>query len=201
MAAIKKYCSFESLYDKKVLELGCGYADIGHRFHLMGSRVTSSDARIEHLVQAKQRYPHLNYLQLDMDVEIIPDNYDVIVHWGLLYHLKEIENHLLKLSKNCNVLFLETEVSDSDDPNFFITTNENGFDQAFHGNGIRPSPAYVENVLQKCGFQYKLIIDPILDCWGHKYTLPIQNTKTWNHGFRRFWICWKDPHCPLLNKE
>ena len=97
------------------------------------------------------------------------------------------------------MLLLETEVSDSDDPSFYILTNEAGHDQAYNNKGIRPSPSYVESVLTKNGFQFKLITDPILNADFHRYDWNIRNTKTWEHGLRRFWICWKNIDSPLVN--
>ena len=134
---------------------------------------------------------------LDADKDDIPTKYDIILHWGVLYHLSEIEKHLAKISPKCDVLLLETEVCDSDDSAFFITTNEEGYDQAFNGTGIRPSPAYVEKVLEKNGFQFRLVKDPILNSGFHSYDWDVNNTNTWTGGLRRFWICWKDVDSPL----
>ena len=107
--------------------------------------------------------------------------------------------HLEKVSQKCNILLLETEVSDSDDIHFYIQTNENGYDQAINNQGIRPSPHYVENILEKNGFQFTLIKDPILNSDFHCYDWDINNSKTWTHGLRRFWICWKNINSPLVD--
>lgn len=198
MNAIMKYIPIDYFKFKKLLEVGCGYADIGNEFYKLGANVTSSDVRKEHIEIVKQRYPHINTLYIDGDIDEISYHYDVIVHWGLLYHLYEIENHLKMISCKCDVLLLETEVADSDDPNFYIKTQENGSDQAFNSVGIRPSPSYVERILTQNGFQYKLIVDPILNSDFHIYDWNVKNTNTWHHGLRRFWICWKNIESPLL---
>jgi hypothetical protein len=197
MNGIKKYIKPGYFKDKTLLELGCGYAHIGNRFHEMGANVTSSDARKEHLIVVNAKYPHLKTICIDGDKDKISENYDIILHWGLLYHLNEIENHITEVSKKCDVLLLETEVCDSQDPTFFLKLNEAGFDQAFNSIGIRPSPNYVERVLQKCGFQYELIKDPILNSGFHKYDWTLGNSNHWEPGLRRFWICWKDVESPL----
>ena len=126
----------------------------------------------------------------------ITEKYDIIVHWGLLYHLQEIEKHLENIAEHCDILLLETEVSDSSEDTFFIQTEEKGYDQAFHSIGIRPSPSYVEKILDKNGFHFKLIKDPILNSSFHRYDWEIQDTKTWRQGLRRFWICWKKTIVP-----
>jgi len=198
MNGIKKYISSDYFKSKTLLELGCGYADIGNMFCELGATVTSCDARKEHLEIVNQRYPHIKTLLVDCDTDNIEDKYDIILHWGLLYHLKEIEIHLEKVSQKCDVLLLETEVCDSDDT-MFISTSESGIDQAFNNHGIRPSPSYVEHVLEKNGFKFKLVKDPILNTDSHRYDWDITNNKTWMHGLRRFWICWKNINSPLVD--
>ena len=198
MNGIKKYILPDYFKDKTLLELGCGYADIGNMFYKLGSIVTSSDARKEHLNVVNIKYPHIKTLLIDCDKDHIKDKYDIIIHWGLLYHLNKIEIHLENVLQKCNVLFLETEVSDTDDINFYISTNEKGYDQAFNNKGIRPSPNYIENILKKNNFQFKLIKDPILNSNFHCYDWEISNSKTWCHGLRRFWICWKNINSPLI---
>lgn len=200
MNGIKKYISPEYFKSKSLLELGCGYADIGNMFYEMGAAVTSSDARKEHLEVVTKRYPHLKTLAIDCDNDLIEEKYDIILHWGLLYHLSEIDIHLQRVSDKCDVLLLETEVSNSDDTEFFMSTNESGFDQAFNNRGIRPSPSYIEGMLRKHGFQYKLIKDPVLNSSFHCYDWEINNSMTWRHGLRRFWICWKNIESPLVDR-
>jgi hypothetical protein len=197
MNGIKKYIKDDSLKSKTLLELGGGHGHIGNKFYELGMNVTTSDARQEHMKHVNKNYPHLKTLIIDGDKSKIEEKYDIILHWGLLYHLNEIEMHLQQISEKCDVLLLETEVSDSDDDSFFIVTDENGYDQAFNKKGIRPSPSYVEKVLKKNGFEYKMIKDPILNSSFHHYDWEIQNTKTWRHGLRRFWVCWKNTDSPL----
>jgi hypothetical protein len=196
---VKKYIGADYFKNKTVLELGCGHADIGNMFYELGAIITSSDARKEHLEVVKYKYPHIKTLYMDNDNDSIDENYNVIVHWGLLYHLGEIKLHLEKVLKKCDILLLETEVVDSDDKNFFEQVDENGYDQAINGKGIRPSPSYVEEILKQNGFQYKLIKDPILNSDFHCYDWEITNLHLWKHGLRRFWICWKnDVSSPLI---
>lgn len=196
---IVKYVKPEYIKNKQLLELGCGYAHIGNKFHELGALVTSSDARIEHLEVVKQLYPHINTIIIDGDKDSIPKHYDIIVHWGLLYHLNEIEYHLQQVLSKCDLLFLETEVLDSDNDSMYITTVEEGYDQAFNTYGIRPSQSYVEKIIKQNGFEYKLIKDSMLNTTLHNYDWDITNTNTWHHGLRRFWICWKTSSSPLVS--
>jgi len=198
MKGVRKYIPSEYFNSKTVLELGCGHADLGNKFYEMGAIVTSSDARSEHLEIVAEKYPHIKTLRIDCDNDTIENKYDIIVHWGLLYHLCEIEEHLKMISQKCDLLLLETEVSDTDNKDFYISTTEEGYDQAYNNKGIRPSPGYVEHVLEKNGFQYKLIKDPILNSPSHQYDWEVSNSNTWRHGLRRFWICWKNIPSPVV---
>lgn len=198
MNGVKKYINPAYFKSKTLLEVGCGYADIGNMFYELGAIVTSSDIRQEHLEIVKNKYPHIKTLLIDGDNDKIKEKYDIIVHWGLLYHLNEIEIHLENVSQHCDLLLLETEVCDSDDKDFYISNDENGYDQAFNNKGIRPSETYVQQVLEKNGFQFKLIKDPVLNSEFHTYDWDISNSKTWRHGLRRFWICWKNINSPLI---
>jgi len=200
MNGVTKYISPEYFTRKTMLELGCGYADIGNMFYRLGADVTSSDVREEHIEVVKQRYPHLKTLLIDADTTGITEKYDIILHWGVLYHLHEIERHLEHVSQKCDLLLLETEVSDSDDKDYFISTREDGYDQAFNIEGIRPSESYVERVLAANGFTFTCIKDPILNSEFHRYDWTIDNSKSWSHGLRRFWICWKNIESPLLSQ-
>jgi ubiquinone/menaquinone biosynthesis C-methylase UbiE len=188
---LQKYISPSFFKGKTLLELGCGYADIGIEFDKLGAKVTCSDARKEHLDIVNQRYPHLGTVLIDADNMNGLENYDIILHWGLLYHLNEIEQHLAKIAKHCHVLLLETEIADSNDPDFYIKVQEDGYDQAFNKFGIRPSPAYVEKILTQNGFKYKRIEDPVVNSQYHFYDTEITNTNTWKSRLRKFWICWK----------
>jgi len=135
---LKKYIYPRYFKSKTLLEMGCGHAHVGQKFHEWGAVVTGADARMEHLQVVNSTKPHIKTLTFDADKDDLADTYDVIVHWGTLYHLTEIENHLEKISRHCNVLLLETEVCDSDDSAFFISTVEKEYDQAFNGTGISP---------------------------------------------------------------
>lgn len=200
MAGIEKYIRPGFFQGKTLLELGGGHAHNGNKFSELGAIVTTSDARSEHLEKVQELYPHLQTILIDGDdtTHPIPSKFDVILHWGLLYHLAEIEEHLKKIAGFCDVLLLETEVADAYEDDFFIRTEETGYDQAFHSVGIRPSPNYVEKVLSQNGFHYEMIVDPILNAGFHQYDWEINGTKSWRHGLRRFWICWKtDQESPL----
>lgn len=198
MNCIKKYIPVEYFKSKKILELGSGYAHVAIKFIELGAIVDCSDARKEHIEYINKTYPDIKTLIIDADNDIITDKYDIILHWGLLYHLNNIEFHLENVSKNCNILLLESEVCDSNDSDLCISIYEYGDDQSFNNKGSRPSEKYVEKILEKNGFKFKIIKDSILNTdYPHIYDWEITNNKEFKSGMRRFWICWKNIDSPL----
>ena len=79
LSGIKKYIQNSYFTSKTLLEVGCGYADLGNEFFKMGAKVTCSDARIEHINVVRERYPELNTMVLDCDNYNINSKYDIIV--------------------------------------------------------------------------------------------------------------------------
>ena len=195
---IKKYVNLEALNGKTMLEVGCGYADLGNIFSQFGCKVTSTDARVEHLNEVNKKYPHINTFLLDCDKNKVVDKYDIILHWGVLYHITNIKEHLQNICEKCDILFLESEVSDVIDPDYNIKVYEKGYDQAFNDYGSRPSEKYIEKILEENGFNFKMIKDPILNAVGHIYDWEVKETKIHRDGLRRYWICWK-PNVDILN--
>jgi SAM-dependent methyltransferase len=182
---------------KTLLEVGAGYGDIGNFFHGLGARVTCTDARQEHLDVMSLRYPHINTFLYNLDDRNYPkghedDHYDVVVHMGVLYHLRRSPDSAIRRAvshlNTCGTLILESEVADSDDP-FYVRRRiePTGYDQGVSTKGNRPSAAYVERVLgESCTFTRYDSME--LNSIGHRYTWKVKNTGSASHGKRRFWI-------------
>lgn len=186
---IKKYIDLNFFINKTLFEVGCGYGDNGIIFQDIGCKVTASDARAEHIDNAKIKNPTLKYEIFDCDKDLLKKKYDIILHWGVLYHLDNIEKHLENMCENCDYLLLETEICDCE-ALYIIKTNENGYDQSHNNVGTRTSQKYVENILTNCNFNFTMINDKILNSDFHIYDWCVENKLTWKHGLRRFWICW-----------
>lgn len=152
---IKNYYGDNWFENKKILEIGCGYAEIGYEFYKLGAIVTASDARVEHLIYVNEKFPYIKTITCDLDMGWNFDEYyDLIIHAGTLYHLKNYEQNLINCFKNCDNMFLETVVSDSDDCNFVEYVNENGYDQAYNDIGCRPSEKNIEKIIKENNFSF-----------------------------------------------
>lgn len=182
---------------KKVLELGCGYGDIGNMFYLLGADVTITDARKEHILVAHERYPEMKKVICNLNNEWpFKEKFDFIINTGLLYHLNEITFFLKNCFSNCNHMFLESIVADSDDPEFIFFSDEKGEDQSFNEVGSSPSQAMVEWLIKENGFNFTRCFEKSLNYQMHLFDWELKNTKMRCryisdefHWLRRAWFC------------
>ena len=185
---ILEYFQPSFFYGKKILEVGCGYGDIGSVFLNLGAKVTCSDGISEYIDIVSRRFPNIDTVVCDLDNNWPDGNFDITIHMGVLYHLYDYKQALRNACSNSKILILETEVCDSDDPEYFINVEESGYDQAKNKIGSRPSPASIEKILEECNMSYIRIVDKKLNFAEHTYDWEIKNTKTFDHGLRRFWL-------------
>lgn len=172
----------------RLLELGCGYGDIGGAFAQLGAQVTACDARQEHLDVAASRWPGIEFVQVDLNQEWPFGRFDLILHLGLLYHLEPTHRSLHWSCQSTDHLVIETEVCDSSAPDVVLTTPEDGYDQAVDGVGCRPSAERIEGILEADGFTFERITDDRCNAGMHVYDWTVRETGTFTHGQRRFWF-------------
>jgi SAM-dependent methyltransferase len=204
VAWLLRHLGPETLRDKTVLEVGCGYGDLGAHFLALGAQVTFADAREEHLDVVRARYPEARRVRLDA-AERFPfpdDGFDLVLHLGVLYHLPP-DAVKAAIAEACRIgrqMCLETIVSDSDDPTYCPATVEAGYDQAFGGTGSRPSPALVEACLTSASLDWRRFDDAALNSGPHAYDWQPKNNgeydathsgRRWGH--RRLWMIRKRP--------
>lgn len=181
---------FDFFKDKKVLELGSHNGYIGNYFlEKLKSKVTSVEGRFENFCKIKENYPLLNVQCCDLDTDKWDfGKYDVIINFGLYYHLeKHHEKHLVNCINNCDLMFFETVIYDSFDSEIFFR-NESGNDQSLTDRGGTPSTSYVEDIFEKTNCKFKKYCDFELNGEGHHYDWKDANTKTFDDRSRRFWV-------------
>ena len=90
--------------------------------------------------------------------------------------------------QNSKILFLETEVLNSQDPEKIIFRQEDGFDQAYNNIGCQPSVGYIENTIKKFGKSFIRVDDKDLNSGMHFYDWEVKEDLNWRGGRRKFWI-------------
>jgi SAM-dependent methyltransferase len=176
---------------RTLLELGCGYGDIGARFAELGALVTCTDGRAEHLEVVRDRWPHLATVHANLDDEWPFGHFDIIFHLGVLYHLEETHASLRYSCRSAEHLVLETEVCNSSSPDAVVLTAEDGYDQSVGGVGCRPSAARLERLLAEEAMTFERVRDSRCNAGMHVYDWPVTESMGIMHGQRRFWFARK----------
>lgn len=173
---------------KTLLELGSMFSFIGNEFSKLGCDVTCAEAKAENIAEAKKLYPHLKYIQADLDKEEWPfGDFDIILHMGLLYHQANPEYCLLESQKHCDILVLESEVVDSNEKVKKLSPKRPECSQGFN-NECKISVGYIETMLPS---DFVRLDDKRLNHNYHHYDWKAKNEGHYVEGQRRLWICQK----------
>tara|TARA_Y100000310_G_C20450596_1_gene700519 strand:+ start:48 stop:863 length:816 start_codon:yes stop_codon:yes gene_type:complete len=208
--------------NKKVLEAGAAMGHVSTEIKSLGAKVTAAEARQENIDAGKVKFPNLNLISHDFDQRWTLGKFDVIVHFGLLYHLLSAITALEDALDNCDVLVLETVVSEDDCPEGKTYHRDcYAVTEAYNYN-LGPSEILntgtIEEIFRRKNFRYKRIVDakewtkPMfhkdgrtglvnsLGDMGYKYYWDSYKGGSTNDGqpgrqrrsMRRFWIAQKN---------
>jgi hypothetical protein len=174
---------------KRILEVGAYNGYIGAYFNALGAAVHCLEGRTENVVNIMNDYPNITAEVANLDTdEWVWGKWDIIINFGLYYHLEKFhKEHLQNCISNCDLMFFETVIYDSNDSEIYFRT-EQGDDQSLTTIGGTPSTSYVENILKENAVTYKKYTDPFLNNYQHKYDWPDTGVKVFNQFHRRFWI-------------
>jgi hypothetical protein len=186
----------EFFKNKTVLELACGYGYLGKYFREeLGSIVTFAEGQRSYLEEIEKLNPGLDTSEiicLDQDKPwSLNRKFDVIVHFGVMYHLDNWKQDLECTANHTDLIILESEIFDSDGPESELKIIDiDSYDQALNRVATIPSAAYVESELTKHGFKFTRYDDRELNYNQHHYDWIQNNQKTGHvRGQRRFWVC------------
>ncbi len=145
--------------NKNVLELGGGHGEIGAFFAELGANVLCLDGREQNVIFANLKHrkvDNFKCLQFNLENNFTEfGRFDLIINFGLIYHLRNVDEHLNCCFKMSDDIFLETVVCDSTDPYkiFYVKENETVDEEALEGIGSRPSPFYIERIANENNFE------------------------------------------------
>lgn len=182
---INKHFENKFFRDKSLLDVGCGHGFFSREFRKIGADVTCSDARKEYLENLKD----FKVIHHDLDQVWTLGKFDIILHFGVLYHLKDPKQALKFAIENSKTLILETEVLNSSH-DLITLRNEEGYDQAYGGIGNQISVGAIEIILQDSGKFFKRIDDSDLNSSFHHYDWEVKDESSPMivSGRRKFWI-------------
>jgi hypothetical protein len=179
----------EFFKDKNILELGAFNGYIGAYFQSLGANVHCIEGRQENVNQIKLDYPQLSVECSNLDVDYWNfGKWDIIINFGLYYHLEHNHKlHLINCLNNCNLMFFESVIFDSNKPVLFYR-NESGIDQSLGSTGGNPSTSYISNILNSHDVLYKKFSDKSLNGNLHHYDWVDANSQVLDQYARRFWV-------------
>lgn len=179
----------------RVLEVGAGPGRLGDVFAALGFDVTSSDGRPSHVQRMKSRGRKAFVLDLDRETVANAGSFDLIVAFGVLYHLQD-PSFFLQGCRNAKVLLIESAVCDSTQAVLEPVLERAGWlggDQAVNRIGCRPSPRWVEEAVQAAGFGMVRDISSSIGNWSiGRFDWTPLGTGEWRRdgwNLRKMWVC------------
>lgn len=193
--------------DKKVLELGCAFGNIGFYLESLGANVTFSDGRQEVLNVVLKKDPLAKVILIDEDTDWKLDNkFDLIIHFGISYNINNWKQDLINTIKHAKYIAYETAVNRFNNEIEFKIKNYK-YSHEYHGPinniGSLMSISMIEDIFNNEKVEYKRYNDEDLNTQGLIYTFSdnIAYTKTsdediyieaWHNPFvcggRKYWI-------------
>jgi len=189
--------TIEELSSFRIVELGAGNCEIGAFFADLGSDVISIEGKLNTVNVAKIRWSKLKNLKIvlsDLDSDNLSSygEFDLIINFGLIYHLENIETHILNCSKIAKHLILDTHILDSLENKFLVLNEDrNAITQSLNGIGCRPTINFLEKLFSKIGYKYKRLENKELNSGMYKYNWKPKNDGKVKHGHFKMWYCYK----------
>ena len=196
LANLFAHVDLEAWRGKKVLEVGAGFGRLGAALSEMGLDVTSSDGRPQQVERMKREGRSAFVLDLDEKGIDGAGDFDIVLAFGVLYHLSKPAQFLASCGRNADILLLETAVTDLSAPELPMVAEHSkgwrGQDQALNTTGCRPSPAWVEQECERAGFDVARDISSAIGNWeiGHFDWQPRNDGKSrrGRANLRKMWV-------------
>lgn len=137
---------------KSILELGAGIGDYTQWLMGQGASVIAVEARIENIAVFLDRVPNVPVARMNLDSPngaLSGMHFDVVMGYGLLYHLQDPRVVLKWVSERCGMAIFETQVSWGTKSQLNpINEDTSNPTAAFGGVGCRPTRQWVWEALK-----------------------------------------------------
>ena len=159
IAKIESIFGREFFRGKSLLELACGFGHTGKYFREeLGALVSFAEVDARFLPIIQERNPGADIYGLNQEGRWqLPRRFEVIIHFGVSYHLVNWRQDLQSTMAHTDLIIFETEITNSLKPDRVRVFEElKLFDQGVHpsGMGTRPSSACMEAEIVKNGWSF-----------------------------------------------
>jgi hypothetical protein len=183
---------------RTVLDIGGGRGHVAERLLDMGAAsVEVVEGRLENIRAGASR-PGLTFTHVNLErgLHSAAEAYDVVVNFGIIYHVVNWERMLIEsVAKARELVFIETEVIDSEsEATRYVLEDQSVYDWALAGVGTRPSEFEVDRLLARIPHsQPSKVLDAALNAEFHRYDWEPQLDGLVENGLRRFWTVKRGP--------
>jgi len=140
---------------RTALDAGCGVGYFSQLLQEMGLRVTAFDARPENVAEARRRHPGIDFHVADAE-ELRPQEFgafDLVLCFGLLYHLENPVRAVRRLHAMCGkLLLIESVCVPEPAPLLYLRDEAAAEDQALNAVACYPSQGALFKMAYRAGF-------------------------------------------------
>ncbi len=138
------------------LDVGCGAGYFSQILHEHGFSVTGLDLRRENVEVCQERYPDINFDLIDLDEDFGEiGTYDLVLVFGILYHLQSPLQTIIRLSKAVGrVGIISTRVASGKEMAMYIySENQGAANNVARSIAVPTFPAIV-SMFSQAGFEF-----------------------------------------------
>lgn len=180
---------------KSVVELGAGHGNVGAFLAELGAEVLYVDGRRENMNIAMLKHrsvPSISFTTRDLDGDFSNiGRFDLVIDFGLVYHLRNIKEHVEACFAISDDILLESVVCDSLDESRILFLDEDSeiYLNSLSGTGTRPSAGYLERLAREHSFAVSRYFDADLNAGKNVYDWEAGGTQGFKDDLmlRRFW--------------
>lgn len=142
---------------RTAIDVGCGVGYFAALLRDLNFQVTAVDARPENVAEARQRHSGINFCVDDVEDlnSSLLGTFDLVLCFGLLYHLEDPLGGLRNLrALTGKLLLLESMMVEDDQPFLLLQDEPSGEDQSLRAVSFYPSEGAIVKLAFRAGFPY-----------------------------------------------
>lgn len=172
--------------DKTIVELGGSVGILSNALSILGAKPTVYEGRLENIRKGMKKYPHIEFVHINLDDEdFTSKNYDIVLNFGVFYHILNFDKFIKSSYKIANeLLLLDGNISTDSDISLLIKLERDIIDTSLTNRQCLCSPSYMEHVLSECKDNRECRVTRIVDDIDR---YPGSTPYKYRDGNRSFW--------------